>query len=60
MKREKEKKTKAPAAARGRWGITGKLVAAIIGSVIIAVAVLLAVVYVQMSRALLEKSEDMI
>ena len=47
-------------AARGRWGITGKLVAAIIGSVVIAVALLLAVVYVQMSRALLEKSENLI
>lgn len=59
MKKKKEKKAKAPAARRG-WGVTGKLVAAIIGSVVIAVAILLAVVYVQMSRALLEKSEALI
>ncbi len=45
---------------RKGWGITGKLVSAIVGSVILAVAVLLAVVYLQMSRALLEKSEDML
>ena len=38
---------------RKGWGITGKLVSAIVGSVILAVAVLLAVVYLQMSRALL-------
>ncbi len=56
-KREKAPRT---GAARGRWGITGKLVSAIIGSVVIAVAVLLAVVYVQMSHALLEKSENLI
>ena len=59
MKKKNEKKEKAPAARRG-WGVTGKLVAAIIGSVVIAVAILLAVVYVQMSRALLEKSEALI
>ncbi len=47
-------------AVRGRWGITGKLVFSIIGSVIIAVALLLAVVYVQMSNALLAKSENLI
>lgn len=44
---------------RGR-GITSKLVAAIVGSVIIAVAILLAVVYIQMSHTLLAKSEDLI
>ncbi len=44
---------------RGR-GITSKLVAAIVGSVIIAVAILLAVVYTQMSHTLLKKSEDLI
>ena len=45
---------------RKGWGITGKLVFSIIGSVIIAVAILLAMVYVQMSNALLGKSEDLI
>jgi len=59
MKKGTAKKEKS-SASRKHWGITGKLVTAIIGSVIIAVAVLLAVVYVQMSRALLEKSEDLI
>ena len=47
-------------AGRQGWGITGKLVSAIVGSVILAVAVLLAVVYFQMSHALLEKSEDIL
>ncbi|RAZ19417.1 methyl-accepting chemotaxis protein, partial [Klebsiella oxytoca] len=32
----------------------------VVGSVIIAVAILLAVVYIKMSRALLEKSEDLL
>ncbi len=41
-------------------GITGKLVSAIVASVALAVAVLLAVVYIQMSHALLEKSEAML
>nr|WP_325211557.1 methyl-accepting chemotaxis protein [uncultured Oscillibacter sp.] len=58
MKKRTEKNGKAP--ARRSWGITGKLVFAIIGSVVIAVAALLAVVYVQMSHALLEKSENLI
>lgn len=57
MKQKIGRRTKT---VRGHWGVTGKLVAAIIGSVVIAVAVLLAVVYVQMSRALLEKSENLI
>lgn len=47
-------------AVRRGWGITGKLVLSIIGSVVIAVAILLAVVYVQMSGALLEQSEALI
>ncbi len=51
---------KAGAVVRRGWGITGKLVFSIIGSVIVAVALLLAVVYVQMSNALLKKSEDLI
>lgn len=55
MKEKEQKKN-----ARKGWGITGKLVASIIGSVVIAVAILLVMVYVQMSNALLEKSEDLI
>lgn len=47
-------------AVRKGWGVTGKLVFSIIGSVVIAVALLLALVYVQMSNALLKKSEDLI
>lgn len=45
---------------RKGFGITGKLVFAIVGSVVIAVAILLAVVYFQMSHALLDKSEDLL
>ncbi len=41
-------------------GITGKLVSAIVVSVALAVAALLAAVYIQMSHALLEKSEAML
>lgn len=41
-------------------GITAKLATAIVGSVILAVAVLLGIVYLQMSHALLEKSEELI
>ncbi len=48
------------ASMRRGWGISGKLVTAIVGSVIIAVAVLLGIVYFQMSHALLEKSEDLL
>lgn len=48
-----------PAVHRG-IGITWKLVAAIVVSVIIAVAALFGIVYSQMSRTLLEKSEDML
>ncbi len=49
-----------PQGIRRGWGITGKLVSAIVGSVVIAVAILFAVVYFQMSHALLEKSEDLL
>lgn len=59
MKNGKER-ISAVSAARKSWGITGKLVVAIIGSVVLALAVLLAIVYIQMSHALLEKSEDLI
>lgn len=60
MKIQKQDNTRSGTAVRRGWGITGKLVFSIIGSVIIAVALLLAVVYVQMSNALLEKSEALI
>ena len=45
---------------RRGWGITGKLVSAIVASVVIAVAILFAVVYFQMSNALLDKSENLL
>ncbi|MFG6332646.1 MAG: methyl-accepting chemotaxis protein [Lachnospiraceae bacterium] len=59
MSSNNEKAERSGAARRG-FGITGKLVFAIVGSVVIAVAVLLAVVYFQMSHALLDKSEDLL
>lgn len=45
---------------RKGWGITGKLASAIVVSVVIAVAILFAVVYFQMSHTLLDKSEDLL
>ncbi|MCI9162341.1 MAG: methyl-accepting chemotaxis protein [Lachnospiraceae bacterium] len=48
------------AGVRRGWGITGKLASAIVVSVVIAVAILFAVVYFQMSRALLDKSENLL
>ena len=59
MKPRKEKTAQTGSARRG-WGITGKLASAIVVSVVIAVAILLAVVYFQMSHALLDKSEDLL
>ena len=59
MKPDKKKTMPSGEPKRG-FGITEKLVSAIVGSVIIAVAVLLAVVYFQMSHALLDKSEDLL
>ncbi len=59
MKPKKEDASDTTASRRG-FGITGKLASAIVISVVIAVAVLLAVVYFQMSHALLEKSEDLL
>lgn len=58
----KQKKEDSSDTIASRWGfgITGKLASAIVISVVIAVAVLLAVVYFQMSHALLEKSEDLL
>jgi len=59
MKQKKEDASDTTVSRRG-FGITGKLASAIVISVVIAVAVLLAVVYFQMSHALLEKSEDLL
>ena len=59
MKQGKQDAAHARTVRRG-WGITGKLASAIVVSVIIAVAILLGVVYVQMSRTLLDKSEDLL
>ncbi len=59
MKSAKENETRTGRKRRG-MGITGKLVSAIVVSVVIAIAVLLGVVYVQMSQALLDKSEEML
>ncbi len=59
MNSNEEKAVQSGTSRRG-WGITGKLVSAIVGSVVIAVAILLAVVYFQMSHALLDKSEDLL
>lgn len=59
MKPNQETSVRSNAHRKG-IGITEKLVSAIVGSVVIAVAVLLAVVYFQMSHALLDKSEDLL
>ncbi len=56
----KSKKSPAAGASRRGWGITGKLVVAIVGSVIIGVGILLCVVYFQMSGTLLERSEELL
>lgn len=57
---EREQRDVPGTSMRKGAGITVKLVAAIVGSVIIAVAVLLGVVYSHMSQALLEKSEEIL
>ena len=59
MKQNKETGERFDAVRRG-WGITGKLASAIVVSVVIAVAILFAVVYFQMSNALLDKSENLL
>ncbi len=59
MEHRGEKASRTNAGVRG-WGITGKLASAIVISVVIAVAILLAIVYLQMSRALLDKSEALL
>ncbi len=60
MSQAKEKQSADRASKRRGAGITVKLVAAVVGSVIIAGAVLLAVVYDRMSQTLLEKSEEIL
>lgn len=60
MEPEKKERMRSNAAVRRGVGITGKLTAAIVIIVVLAIASLLAVVYTQMSAALLEKSEDLI
>lgn len=47
-------------ASKRGLSITGKLVLAIVGSVLIAVTILFAVVYFQMSNTLLDKSEALL
>ena len=59
MSMEKEKSVQSGPMRRG-WGITAKLVSAIVVSVMIAVAILFIVVYNRMSQALLEKSEALL
>ncbi|WP_325199249.1 methyl-accepting chemotaxis protein [Oscillibacter sp.] len=54
------KKRAAGGRTRQGWGITGKLVSAIVASVVIGVGILLGVVYFQMSDTLLERSEDLL
>ena len=60
MKPEKNKKEKTKKTMRRGAGITLKLASAIIVTVVILVTALLALVYKQMSGALLEKSGDLI
>lgn len=60
MNQTKEGQRKTDAPKRRGLGITVKLVAAIVASVIIAGSALLAVVYDRMSQTLLEKSEEML
>ena len=60
MSQAKEGKVKTRTARRKGIGITVKLVAAIVVSVVIAVSALLAVVYDRMSQTLLEKSEEIL
>ncbi|HBA70040.1 MAG TPA: hypothetical protein DCZ40_11900, partial [Lachnospiraceae bacterium] len=60
VSRAKENKSKTGTVRRRGVGITVKLVAAIVVSVIIAVSALLAVVYDRMSQTLLGKSEEIL
>ncbi len=58
--KQKEQDAAHTGTVRRGWGITGKLASAIVMSVVIAVAILLGVVYFQMSHTLLDKSEDLL
>ncbi|MCI9080291.1 MAG: methyl-accepting chemotaxis protein [Lachnospiraceae bacterium] len=60
MKPRKDKYVKPKKTIRKGTGVTFKLASAIIVTVVIVIAVLLEAVYSQMSRALLEKSADLI
>ncbi len=60
MKHEKEQQKAQGQTVRFGHGVTGKLVGTIAGSAVIAIAVLLIVVYIQMSHTLLEKSENLL
>ncbi len=56
----KQKEERAVAPIRRGYGITAKLASAIVCSVVAAVAILLSVVYFQMSHTLLDMSEDLL
>lgn len=60
MKANEVRNTAQDTRVRRGMGITGKLATAIVGSVVLAVAILLLVVYMQMSKTLLEKSEELL
>ena len=60
MKVKERKPAQAGAEAKRGMGVTGKLVFATVASAVLALAALLAVVYVQMSGALLDKSENLL
>lgn len=60
MSETEETKRRTNGSRRRGIGITVKLVAAVVASVIIAVSALLAVVYDRMSQTLLEKSEEIL
>ena len=60
MSQQNETRPAAQGSRRKEVGITVKLVVAVIGSVIIAMSALLAVVYNRMSQTLLDKSEEIL
>ncbi len=60
MKLKEKRPVRSARAEKRGMGVTGKLVFATVVSAILALAVLLSVVYSQMSSALLEKSEDLL
>lgn len=60
MKKKNKKADGQHTGVRHGWGITGKLASAVVGSILVAVIILLAVVFVRMSSAMLDKSEELI